>query len=131
MEIGNSKSVAEREEEGTTIDIRDASGELEQGVSITVVGTYSATYRKAQASNRDKFLKQRRGNLDGDALEAQSIETTAKCIKGWSGFTSDSKPFPYTKENAIALLTNAPWLREQVEEAMNDHASFFPKPLAA
>jgi hypothetical protein len=131
MEIGNSKSVAEREDEGITIDIRDASGEVEKGVSITVVGTYSKTYRKVQSENRDKFLKQRRNSLDGDSLEAQSIETTAKCIKGWTGFTSAGENFPYSKENAIALLTNAPWIREQVEEAMNDHSAFFPKPLAA
>lgn len=130
MEISTSKSVAEREEEGITIDIKDASGEIEPGVSITVVGTYSATYRKAQSQNRDKFLKQR-GGVDGETLETRSLELTAKCIKGWKGFTSDGKDFPYTKENAIALLSGAPWIREQVEEAMNDHQSFFTKPLAA
>ena len=129
MEISTSKSVAEREEEGIVIDVRDASGEVEPGVTITVVGTYSQTYRKAQNANRDKWLKQRR--MDGDALEERSLETTAKCIKAWTGFTSEGKPFPYTKENAIALLSGAPWIREQVEEAMNDHAGFFPKPSAS
>jgi hypothetical protein len=130
LEISTSKNVAEREEEGITIDIKDASGEKEPGVQITVAGTYSATYRKAQSQNRDKFLKQR-GGLDGDTLETRSLELTAKCIKSWKGFTSDGKEFPCTKDNAIALLSGAPWIREQVEEAMNDHASFFPKPLAA
>lgn len=127
MEIGNNKTVAEQEEEGTVIEVRDAAGEIEEGVTITVVGTYSATYRKAQAANRDKFLKGRRGPLSGDALEQQAIETTARCIKSWTGLTSNGADFPCTRENAVSLLTNAPWIREQVEEAMHDHAAFFKK----
>ncbi len=129
MEIGNNKTVADREEEGTEIEVRDVAGEVEAGVTITVVGTYSTTYRKAQSQNRDKFLKQR-GKIDSDMIEKQSVETTARCIKTWKGFTSGGQDFPYTKENAVLLLTNAPWIREQVEEAMNDHSVFFPKPSA-
>ncbi len=129
MDIGNSKTVADREEEGTEIEVRDVAGGVEEGVTITVVGTYSATHRKAQNQNRDRFLKQR-GKIDSDMIEKQSVETTARCIKAWRGFTSDGKDFPCTRENAIAMLTNAPWIREQVEEAMNDHAAFFPTPSA-
>jgi hypothetical protein len=127
MEIRNSKPIRDREEEGTVINVRDVSGEIQEGVTITVVGTYSQTYRKAVNANRDKVLKERRSALDGDAIDSRTLETAAKCIKGWTGFTADGQPFPYNKENAIALLTEAPWIREQVEEAMNDHASFFPK----
>ncbi len=129
MEIGNNKTVADREEEGTEVEVRDVAGEVEAGVTITVVGTYSTTYRKAQSQNRDKFLKQR-GKIDSDMIEKQSVETTARCIKAWKGFTSNGQDFPYTKDNAVLLLTNAPWIREQVEEAMNDHAAYFPKPSA-
>jgi len=130
MEIGNSRSVAEREEEGNEIEVRDVARVVEEGVTITVVGTYSATYRKAQNQNRDKFLKQR-GNVDSEMIEKQSVETTARCIKAWRGFTSNGVDFPCNRENAIAMLTNAPWIREQVEEAMNDHAGFFPKSSAS
>ena len=130
MEISNSRTVAEREEEGTVVEIRDASGELAPGVSITVVGAYSDTYRKSQAANRDKMLKSR-GRMEASALEQQSIDTIARCIKGWEGFTSEGKPFPFTRENAVALLTNAPWIREQLDEAIHDHAGFFSKPLAS
>lgn len=125
MDIGNSKSVADREEEGTEIEVRDVRGEVEEGVTITVVGTYSTTYTRAQKRNRDKYFRQR---LDGDTLEKQSLETVARCIKSWKGFTSNGQEFPYTTDNAVLLLANAPWIREQVEGAMNDHASFFPTP---
>ncbi len=136
MDISTNKSVAEREEEGTLVHIKDAAGELayygeNQPVTMIVAGTYSTTYRKAVASNRDKWLKRRTQQLDGDQLDQQSLETTAACIKGWDGFFSGETPVPLSKPNAVALLDNAPWIREQVEGAMNDHASFFPKPSAA
>lgn len=127
MEISNIKAERASEEEGVTVEIRNRAGELEEGVTITVVGTYSATYRKVRDANRDKMVKQRRGMLNGEALDAQAIETAARCIKGWTGFTANGQPYPYTRENAIALLSEADWIREQVEEAMNDHASFFQK----
>jgi hypothetical protein len=134
VDISNAKSVAEQEEEGTVVHVKDASGELayngDKPVTITVMGTYSTTYRKAVSSNRDKWLK-RRQTLDGDSLDKQAIETTAACVKSWDGFTSGTDPYPATKANVIALLENAPWIREQVETAMGDHQLFTPKPLAA
>lgn len=134
MEISTSKSVAEREEEGTVVHLADETGTLMyenlKPVTITVVGTYSKTYRRVQNENRAKALKQRRSQLTPEQIDAKANEAVAGCIKGWEGFLSDGKPFPFTRENAIALFEQAPWIREQVEEAMGDHAAFFPKPSA-
>lgn len=131
MDINAGKSVAQREDEGTTIHLRDETNEKQyadeaktQPVTITVVGTYSSRYRRLSDANRDKMLKQRRTQLDGDQLEEQGLELQAGCILGWDGITANGEPFPYTKANAVALLRAAPWVREQVEAAMNDHASF-------
>lgn len=124
-------SVEQREDEGTVVHIRDAAGEKQYQddgttpVTITVVGTYSKRYRRLAEANRDKMLKQRRTQLDGEQLDEQSLETVAGCILGWDGFTADGAPFPFTKANAVTLLKAAPWMREQVEAAMNDHAAFF------
>jgi hypothetical protein len=131
VEIGNAKSVAEREDEGTPVHIRNEAGELQyendKPVTITVAGSYSKTYRKATEAQRDKSLKQRRSVPTGEQLSRQALEILASCIVSWEGFTSQGKPFGYSKENAIALLDSAPWIREQCEEALYDHASFFPK----
>lgn len=134
MEISTSKSVAEREEEGTTIHLLDEKGdylfEADAPVTITVVGTYSKTYRRVQNEQRAKNLKGRRAPLTPEQIDARGTEGLAACVLGWQGFTSDGKPFPYSRDNAIALFQAAPWIREQVEEAMGDHAAFFPKPSA-
>jgi len=127
MEIGHAKTVTDKEEEGTEVVVKDVTGEVEEGVTITVVGTHSATYRKA-ADRASK--KNFRHGFDIDSARGQLLETTARCIKSWKGFTSNGQDYPYTTENAIALLTAAPWVREQVEAAMNNHALFFPPPSA-
>ncbi len=134
MDISNNKSVAEREDEGTVVHVKDVTGEPQyldgKPVTIAVAGTYSSTYRKAVAANRDKWLKRRSQTLDGEHLDKQALETTVACIKGWDGFTAGESPFPFTKANALVLLEGAPWIREQVESAMGDHESFF-KPASA
>lgn len=138
MEIGKSKDVAEREEQGTVVHVRDETGELQyypegaseqdrKPVTITVIGTYSRTYRKARQRARDKNIKTVRNDLSAEGLEAQEIKIAAECIKEWEGFTSDGKPFEYSVKNAVLLL-EAPYLYEQVFLAMNDHESFSTAP---
>ncbi len=130
MDIQTIDDVA-REDEGTLVMVKDAAGEEQDGVTILVAGTYSTAYRKAVSAQRDRMLRQRRGNLTGEQLERQQLELVAACIIEWDGFTSNGQPFPLSKDNAITLLTRAPWIREQVEEAMSDHASYFTKPAAS
>lgn len=135
MEISTSKDVAQREDEGNKVHLTDEAGELmyedKKPVTITVVGTYSKTYRRVQNEQRLKVLKGRRVQLTPDAVDAKANEALAACVLGWEGFTSEGKPFPYSRDNAAALFAQAPWIREQVEEAMSDHASFFPKSSAS
>lgn len=134
FEISNSKSVAEREDEGTVVHIADAVGEKmfygegdeKKPVTITVAGTYSATYRRATDAQRERMMKQRRAALTGEQLAKQQLALVASCVLAWGGFVNNDKPFPATKENAMLLFDQAPWIREQVEEAMNDHQAFFP-----
>lgn len=134
FEISTSKSVAEREDEGVVINVRDANGDelfygegaAKKAVTITVAGTYSKTYRRATDAQRERMMKQRRVSLSGDQLAKQQLELVAACVLAWDGFVSNGQPYECTKANVISLLDSAPWIREQVEEAMNDHQSFFP-----
>lgn len=131
MDIGKGKSIAAAEDEGTIVHVRNAGGEYEyfgekndKPVTITVVGTYSARYRRIQESVRDKSIK-RRAPLDGRTVEDQALDMIAGSILSWDGFEANGAPFTYSRANAIALLESCPWIREQVETAMNDHAAFF------
>ena len=125
MEVTRNRSVAEREDEGTVVQVKDENGDTQEGVTITVAGTYSSRYRRATDAQRERMLKSRRASLTGEQLNRQQLELVAACIISWEGFTAEGKPYPLTKENAVALLDNAPWIREEVESAMGDHSAYF------
>lgn len=131
--LAHGQSVAEREEEGRPIPVKDAAGDKmfaddgETPVTITVKGSFSSTYRRKADANRDAMLKRRSTEIDGDEFEQRALDLTVACIKGWSGFTAGDAEYPFNKNNAVALLKACPWIRAQVEAAMHDHAAFFAK----
>jgi hypothetical protein len=133
MDISRGKAVVSREDEGMVLHIRDETGEKAYQadgatpVTITVVGSYSSRYRKAMEVNRERAVRIRR-KLDEedmvDEIDRQGMELLASCVVGWDGFTADGKPVPFSKENTITILTELPWVREQVNEAIVNHAGF-------
>ncbi len=139
MSLGQKSTddVAAREDAGTTIHLRDAANakmyQADEKTPITalVAGSYSSRYRRAQEANRDKAVK-RRAPLDGDQLDEQARELLAACIISWDGVADDDgQPIPFSKKNAVDLLARAPWIREQIENAVFDHAAFFRQPSAS
>ncbi len=131
MDILNTgKSVAEREDEGTTFHVRNEQGEKmwadeaeTKPVTITVAGTYSNRYRKLTDASNDKAWK-KAGRLEAEDNRKSALEIIAGCILKWDGFTAGSAAFPLNKTNAVVLLDQCPWIREQVEKHMTDHALF-------
>lgn len=123
FELSKTKDVAAREDEGTVVHLADENGEkmYTENVpdTITVAGTYSARYRRAQDANRDRLFKRRSAQLDGETVQRQGLEIIAACVLAWTGFGMEP-----TKANVVAVLESAPWIREQVEAAMNDHQLF-------
>ncbi len=126
------QTVADREDEGTLVHLRDEMNEKQyqdeaqtKPVTMQVVGTYSSRYRRLLDAQRDRGLKRRSSTVDGDELEQRTLELIAGCTLGWDGLTVNGQPLPFSKPNAIAILRAMPWIREQIEAAMNDHQLYF------
>lgn len=128
--LQSAKPVAAREDDGIVLELRDERGEpMTYGpdakpVTVKVAGTYSNHYRRAQERQRDRMMKSARGRLNGDVLQQNLLDLTASCVLAWEGIFDGETPVPCTKDNAVLLLEVAPWLREQIEEAMSDHQGF-------
>lgn len=62
--------------------------------------------------------------------QQQGLRLTARCIRNWEGIELDGKAYPYSHENAVALMEDPRfrWLFLQVQEAMQDRSLFFGKP---
>lgn len=131
IDLSTVGDVAAREDAGQVVHLRDAGGEpiytgekQDQPVTITVAGTYSTRFRRAQDQLQQRMLKKRQRDLTPELVTANRIELVAAAILEWQGISDKGQPLPCTKDNAIRLLTAAPWIREQLEEAQQDHAGF-------
>lgn len=133
FDINTAADAANVEDEGQVVHCRDRAGdpmyygEDKKPVTITVAGSYSSFYRKEQARQRARIGKMQRRRLTsdlGNLAEDQALYQAAACCLAWDGFFAGDKPVPCTAENARLVLERAPWIREQVEEAMHDHEGF-------
>lgn len=130
MDLATVGQAASREDEGQVVHLRDAQGEpafdaAGQPVTVRIAGQYSKLYRRTQAEQAQRLLRQRGQRLTEEQLTRNRVELVAVCILEWQGITNQGQPLPLTKDNASKLLALAPWVREQLEEVQGDHASFF------
>ena len=131
FDLSAEKSKVEREDEGIVVTINDERGETMhfgdgQPVTVRVVGTYSKKYRDAERLRVDRRFK--RGGVDPDVIRKEALELTAECVLEWSGFFDAGKPLDCTRANVVRVLDAVPWVRQQVEVAMEDHAGFSRAP---
>jgi hypothetical protein len=117
------------EDEGTVVHIHDRTDRPmywgdkgDKPVTITVAGTYSKQYRRAEEQIRKRPFKSRK--LTGEVFYEEQIEKTVACTLAWDGFFTAGKPFELNRHNAAALYTTCPWVLDQVVEAMTDHGRF-------
>jgi hypothetical protein len=130
FDLAAAAPVAALEEQGTTVELTGADGEPltfgdDRPVTMTIAGTYSARYRKAERAEADRMLKRKKKQVTPEEAEERMMSLAAACVLAWDGFFSNGEPFACTPENVKAVLKAAPWIYSQVLEAMQDHARFF------
>jgi hypothetical protein len=131
MDISTIQQQAAQEDEAVVVTIVQPDGEPYQKadgegpVTISVLGGYSKRIRAVREQQMRRMLKDRRAKLEPEDMRRNRIEAAVAAITGWDGWTANGQPFPFTPENAEALFTQAPWILDQVESAIDGHARFF------
>ncbi len=115
-------------EEGHRLQLKDPFGEP-LDVYITVKGMDSVTYQDAQLETvrRYKDLPERK-RKDPDLIRAGVMELLADVTMGWENLQIDGAAYPFSRANALKLYGRFPWIREQVQQAVEDRANFLPRP---
>ena len=113
-------------EEGAELRVAHPTTGEDLGITITLIGTDSKTFRDISKSRATASLKKKTREIDLDQNEQDSIELLARCTKGWSGITENGKDIPFNHENAVQLYTKYLWLREQIDRFMADRSNFLP-----
>jgi len=109
------------------------------GLFFTVLGKHSHVFRDIIKERVDKRIKAaelaaRRGkpapSKTADEAESQAIELLVACTTHWdSGEGQDywllrGEKLPFNVPNAIKVYTEILWIREQVDEAIDDLENF-------
>lgn len=103
------------------------------GVFISILGKDSDVARTHTHEQTNRWLQKvqkarKRGveiNLDSsEVIEEKAIETVAALTTGWENMP---EPFAtFNRENAVALYTQFPDIRRQMDEAAGGGADFLP-----
>jgi len=125
FDIEAAAEITKAEDEGVVVAIIDPrSGE--EAAKVTIVGTYSATYRREWDALTNRLIRQRKiGKASTEEKEREEIQLVAACILDWEGIRLGGRDLAFSKPNAITLLTKAPFILEQLSAAMRDHERFF------
>lgn len=106
---------------GTGMPYLDDAGET---VRIWLCGKDSKRYQKAQDEIVDRNIKAgKRLKVNAELLKQQGTELLAKVTTKWEGVTMQGQSLPCNFENAKNAYS-IPWLREQVEEFIEERANF-------
>ena len=117
---------------GFELDLLSPSKE-KTGVIFTLLGGDSDVFVKLKREQERKRLRRiqksggyLRGNLDLESADEENTDLIASCITGWTPFELEKGKgdLPFSKENAIKVLTQYPDIREQVDTAIGDRGNF-------
>jgi len=133
FDLDTATSVTQSENAGKLVKLKDHAKKpmtymrdgRKRDVTMLVAGTYSDVYKNAMDAQRERIIAERRTEIDPAESRRNQLEVIASCVLGWEGIMSRGVPIPLSVENVITVLEAAPWIREQVEAAMTDHAGFF------
>ena len=113
-------------EEGAELRVAHPTTGEDLGITITLIGTDSKTFRDISKSRATASLKKKTREIDLDQNESDAVDLLAKCTKGWNGITENGKEVVFNYDNAVKLYTKYLWLREQIDRFMADRSNFLP-----
>lgn len=130
MDLNDLKAI--KADDGAVLQIvHPETDEPIAGMTITLLGQDSVTYRKIQMAKQQTALnrlakgKRATADLDAEKLAAEMIDDLAKLTVSWTGFELDGKLLKCDKTNAVTVYTDWPWIREQAQEFVANRANFF------
>ncbi len=102
--------------EGAEMQVKDYNGN-KIDCWIKVVGIDSKRFRK-------ESLNLKRNIVKNDDIEAVKAESLANVTIDWRGFESKDKELPFSKKAAKKLYEDAPYIMDQVDRFISNHANF-------
>lgn len=100
-------------------------------VTITLRGLDDKAVRAVQHQVANKRMSRmagrsptRRQTYTAEELEADALEVLVTCTVSWTNVEYQKEQLACTPANVRMLYADLPWLREQVDQFINDRANF-------
>lgn len=112
----------------SSVLIRHPSTTEPIGLTITLRPATSPEVKQVQRRITNDALKSR-GKVTAEKVEANRLDVLVAATEGWTweGSTTwknGEKP-EASAENVRMIYKSAPWIKDQVDEALSDDAAFF------
>lgn len=97
-------------------------------MTITAYLPFSKVYKQAVHEQANKHIqklasKNKQVKYTAEDLDAANLELLSKITKEWD-IVLEGKTPKCTPDNVSSLYKDFPWIKEQVEDAVNDISSF-------
>lgn len=114
---------------GVEIELFHPATKAKLDIWVTIEGSDSDEYRKTQRAQQNRRLRTAQRGRGGmkvtaEEIEQEAFELIAVGIKGWRNMVFKGAELPYSPENAIMLVREVPWIREQIDDAQGDRSLF-------
>lgn len=95
-------------------------------VSITLRGADSDLYRAGQQGLLESLVEGLTSDRGKPKAVARStrIELMADCTVGWSNIIVGGERVTFSRDNAVKLYTDYPWVLDQVQAFVNDRQNY-------
>lgn len=125
MDIAAIKPVSER-----LIDILHPFSGEKLGVSVSLMSYDDPRMKRVRRSitNRRLHLDARGKHFKAEEIEENNHDLCFNAMTGWNwegDATFNGKKPEFNKPNVIAVFTELPWFRDQIDEAIADEKAFF------
>ena len=100
---------------------------MDQPIIISVLSKDSAASRSAALAITNRRIKSRSTTVTAEQLVSENYETLAKMTVSWQGIADENGPLECTFANAKSLYSQAPDVKEQVENFIAERANFLGK----
>lgn len=111
----------------SSVSIRHPSTAEPIGLTITLRPATSPEVKQVQRRITNDALKSR-GKVTAEKVEANRLDVLVAATEGWtweSDTTWDGEKPEANVENVRKVYKRAPWIKDQVDEALSDDAAFF------
>lgn len=116
--------VVNKSNEGVWITLNDATGIEIEGVAVRILGCDSTAFVTKQRQITDKRLANQSLKLTAKELEYEALALNSVCVVEWKGIEDGDSPIECTEANVRKFMSDYPYVKEQIDRAINNRANF-------